>query len=450
MPADAHAQQPKGPPVAAPKPLNTLPTVTRPTSGHGQKKITKQNPSGISQGPPKPLVNGAVDSKHAGPTPPKGRTPRLQAREPTVPRETSADLIDFIRQGPTDRADGRLRLPRTGDPARPFGDINGLTRGINGRPSEDDKSRLSVASTHMSSVPSKSVHSVNSRTGLLDSGSPTRDASHRASESIDSQSGRLEDPPQPVRKQHRSKDPFPIDTDSEDDDVPPKKEESLIEFLNSVKPPSSPPGTRTTFSNGSSSSQNSVPVKNQYPSMRDRLSRNGAARTKPAPKEMGVPSITRGKVEARQATPKPIQGRSPTSQPLPKSLSSNRGRPEPSQGSRARSQAPQLPPLNPRETSPHLISQVGSKMDTYRITSPTYASHVDRERNGAARRTPTQHHQARGNREPDHGLSDLADFLKNSEPPTAPARVDSPPVKDKEKEGGFGRMFSRRRKNSQA
>ena len=452
MVADAHAQQPKAPPVAAPKPLNTLPIVTRPTSGHGQKKITKQNPNGISQGTQQPLANGAVQSKHAGPTPQKGRTPKLQAREPTVPRETSTDLIDFIRQGPTDRADGRLRLPRTGDPARPFGDINGLTKGINGRPSEDDKSRLSVASTQMSSVPSKSVHSVNSRTGLLDSGSPTRDASHRATESMGSQSGRLDDLPRPVRKQHRNTDPYAIDTDSEDDDDvhPPKKEESLIEFLNSVKPPSSPPGTRTAFSNEPNSSQNSAPVKNQYPSMRDRLSRNGAARTKPAPKEMGVPSITRGKVEARQTTPKSTQGKGPTSPFLPKPTSSNRGRPEPSQGNRARSQAPQLPPLNPRETSPHLISQVGSKMDTYRITSPTYASHVDRERNGAARRTPTQHHQARGNREPDHGLSDLADFLKNSEPPTAPARVDSPPVKDKEKEGGFGRMFSRRRKNSQA
>ena len=452
MAADAQAQQTKGPPIAAPKPLNTLPTVTRPTSGHGQKKITKQNPSGFSQGMQQPLVNGASHSKHAGPMPPKSRTPKLQAREPTVPRETSADLIDFIRQGPTDRADGRLRLPRTGDPARPFGDINGLTKGINGRPSEDDKSRLSVASTQMSSVPSKSVHSVNSRTGLLDTGSPTRDASHRASESIDSQSGRLDEPPRPVRKQHRNKDPYAIDTDSEDDDdgTPPKKEESLIEFLNSVKPPSSLPGTRTAFSNGSNSSQSSTPVKNQYPSMRDRLSRNGAARAKPASREMGVPSITRGKVEARQATPKAAQGRGPSSSPLPKATSSNRSRPEPSQGNRARSQAPQLPPLNPRETSPHLISQVGSKMDSYRITQPTYAAHVDRERNGAARRTPTQHHQARGNREPDHGLSDLADFLKNSEPPTAPARVDSPPVKEKEKEGGFGRMFSRRRKNSQA
>lgn len=451
MVADAQAQQPKGPPVPAPKPLNTLPTVTRPTSGHGQKKITKQNPSGIGHGIQQPLVNGAVHSKHAGSNSPKSRTPKLQAREPTVPRDTSADLIDFIRQGPTDRADGRLRLPQTGDPARPFRDINGLTRGTNGRPSEDDKSRLSVASTQMSSVPSKSVHSVNSRTGLLDSGSPTRDASHRASESIDSQSGPLDDPPRPVRKQHRNKDPYAIDTDSEDDAVPPpRKEESLIEFLNSVKPPSSPSGTRTASSNGSNLSQSSAPVKNQYPSMRDRLSRNGAARAKPAPKEMGVPSITRGKVEARQTTPRSTQGRGPTSPPLPKPMSSNRGRPEPSQGNRARSQAPQLPPLNPRETSPHLISQVGSTMDSYRITQPTYAAHVDRERNGAAHRSPPQHHQARGNREPDHGLSDLADFLKNSEPPTAPARVDSPPVKEKEKEGGFGRMFSRRRKSSQA
>lgn len=454
--AEAQVHQQNGPPVAAPKPLNALPTKTQPTSGHGPPKSSKQNPVGSGQQIQQPPTNGSVmQGESARPTPLKNWTPKLQAREATVPRATTADLVDFIRQGPTDLSEGRLRLPRTGDPARPFGDANGFTKGINGRPSEGDKSRLSVASTQMSSVPSKSVHSVNSRTGLLDSGSPGRDDRHRASDSIENRPERRDEPPRQLRRQHRNKDPYAIDTDSEGDDdsrtPQPNTEESLIDFLNSVKPPPSPPATRTASSNGSSLSKSVAPVKNQYPSTRDRLIRGGA-KTKAVPKQlpMGVPSITRGQGEARQRVTNPVQGRGPAAPRVASPTSSSRGRSEPTQGNRGKSQAPQLPPLNPRETSPHLVSQVGSKLDTYRITQPTYAAHVDRERNGGACRTPTQHYQARGNRDQDHGLSDLADFLRNSEPPTAPMRVDSPPVKEKEKESGFGRMFSRKRKNSRA
>ncbi|KAL8793643.1 MAG: hypothetical protein Q9195_003795 [Heterodermia aff. obscurata] len=461
--ADTQAvQQPKGPAVAAPKPLSALPAVSRPASTSGPKKITKQNPSSGGQRTEVPPSQSlTMPSEVAGPVSVSHRTSKLQARDPTVSRDTSSDLIDFIRQGPSDRSEGKLRLPRAGDPARPFSDTNGITRGVQGRPSEGDNPRLSVASTHVSSVPSKSIHSVNSRTALLETGSPTQDTRHKASESVDSRPGRRNEPPQPVRKQHRNKDPYAIDTDSEADDdsgpQPHKAEESLIHFLNSVAPPPSPPA-RKMLVDGSTSSKSPAPgaLKNQYPSMRDRLTRNGVSGTKPkaAPKEtpMGVPSITRGKTEIRQSASHAVESRVPASLQMSAAMSSNRGRSEttpPNSGNVIRSQAPQLPPLNPRETSPHLISQVGSKMDSYKITHPTYAAHVDRERNGASRRSPMQHHQARGNREPDHGLSDLADFLKNSEPPTAPTSVESPLVKEKEKESGFGRMFSRRKKSAQ-
>ena len=402
-----------------------------------------------------------MPSEAAPPVSLKNRTSKLQAREATVSRDTSSDLIDFIRQGPSDRSEGRLRLPRTGDPSKPSSDTNGITKGVHGRPGEGDNPRLSVASTHVSSVPSKSIHSVNSRTALLEAGSPTRDTRHKTSESVESHQGRFNEPPQPVRKQHRNKDPYAIDTDSEDDDDsgtrPHKAEESLIHFLNSVAPPPSPP-VRNALADGSSSNKDSAAgaLKNQYPSMRDRLTRNGVSGTKSkaAPKEtpMGVPSITRGKVEVRRSAANPTESKVPSSLQMSAAMSSNRGRSETTHansGNNIRSQAPQLPPLNPRETSPHLISQVGHKMDSYKITHPTYAAHVDRERNGVSRRSPIQHQQARSNREPDHGLSDLADFLKNSEPPTAPSSVESAPLKEKEKESGFGRMFSRRKKSAQ-
>ena len=464
LPDAQTALQAKGPAVAAPKPLNALPAVSRPASSSGPKKITKQNPSSAGQrAEVLPAKSTIMTSEAAGPVSLKNRKSKLQARDATVSRDTSSDLIDFIRQGPSDRSEGRLRLPRTGDPARPFGDINGITRGgVHGRPSEGDNPRTSVASTHVSSVPSKSIHSVNSRTALLETGSPTQDTRHKASESVESRQGRRNEPPQPVRKQHRNKDPYAIDTDSEGDDDsgshPHKAEETLIHFLNSVTPPPSPPG-RSALVDGSTSNKNYAPgaLKNQYPSMRDRLTRNGVSGTKSktVPKEtpMGVPSITRGKSEIRRSAADPMESKKvPASLQMSPAISSNRGRSEKTMyansGNAVRSQAPQLPPLNPRETSPHLISQVGHKMDSYKITHPTYAAHVDRERNGVSRRSPIQHHQARGNREPDHGLSDLADFLKNSEPPTAPSSVESPPVKEKEKESGFGRMFSRRKKNA--
>ena len=451
--ADAQVQAQKATPVAAPKPINALPAVSRPTSGHGAKKITKQNPSSLGQ----PMQSSSPKSAPmardiAGPALTKNRTTKLQARDPTVPGGTSSDLIDFIRQGPTEQNEGRLRLPRTGDPPRPFGDTNSLTKG---RTSEGDRSRLSVASTQISSVPSKSVQSINSRTGLLESGDHTREARHRASGSIESQPGRHAGPPQPKRRQYRNKDPYAVDTDSDDDEhphsAPPKAEESLIEFLNSVAP--TPPTARNTLANGSSLNSSSTSTKIKYPTMRDRLDRNGVSgsKSKAVAKEslMGVPSITRGKSEAKQTGVGLTQGKTATLQHSPYIPPSNRGRVESRiTGDGVRSQAPQLPPLNPRETSPHLISKVGNKFDTYRITEPTYAAHIDRERNGGARRTPV-HHQARGNREPDLGLSDLADFLKNSEPPMAQARVETPPAKEKEKEGGFGRMFSRRKKVSQ-
>lgn len=459
--AEAQAsQQQTGPPVAAPRPINALPAVSRPVSGPGPKKITKQNPSSPSQHTePLPSTTPVIMGEAAGPFPVKKRLPKLQARDATFSTETSSDLIDFIRQGPSDRSEGRLRLPRTGDPARSFGDTNGITRGINGRPSEGDNPRLSVASTQLSSVPSKSAHSVNSRTGLLETGSPTRDARHKISGSLENRQGPHDEAPQPIRKRHRNKDPYAIDTDSEGDDdprVPPHKvEESLIDFLNSVAPPSQS-STSNTLAHGSMPSKSPAPLKNQYPNMRDRLTRSGVsgAKSTVVPKEapMGTPSITRGKNEARQlattTTPSNVQA----SQTISTSKSSSRGRPDTTRanpGNVIRSQAPQLPPLNPRETSPHLISQVGRKLDSYKITHPTYAAHVDRERNGAAHRSAVQHYQARGNREPDHGLSDLADFLKNSEPPTAPTKIESPLAKEKEKESGFGRMFSRRKKGSQ-
>ena len=452
--------QKSGPPIAEPRPIKALPaTSPRPESGQGvSKKITKQHPNRVSQqNTSQQLTNPpATTQQHRNrrtdPAQTKKPIPKLQARDATTSRDSTFELAEFLRQGPAESDEGSLRLPRTGEPPRTIVDANGVRRISNGKPKDEDNSRISVASTQVSSVPSKSVQSVNSRTGLLESSNITADGRGPT----EKRPSREDDAPFPIRKQRRVKDPYAIDTDSENDDddraPPQRQEESLIEFLKSVAPPPSPPANQSTSTAGAQSTKGSRPQKSQYPSMRERLTRNGvstkSANTRVPPEEpqMGVPSIVKGKKDSKQPTSNNSRGKAP----MPRSEGSNppnRGRSETSRtdpDNRIKSKAPQLPPLNARETSPHLISQVGSKFDAYRITHPTYAAHVDRERNGV-RRSPVQAHQARSESDPVGGVGDLADFLRNSEPPPeAPKRPASPA---KEKDGGFGRMFGRRKKS---
>lgn len=435
---DAVSPQNPGPPIAEPRPIKALPaTSSRPPSQHGaHEKIVKPNPSTSNQ----PMVSHGLDSTARRPP------SKLQAREAAASCDSTSDLANFIRQGPADRSDNRTRLPRTGEPPRSTADTNGIHQLSNGKPKEADNSRLSVASTQLSSAPSKSVHSVNSRTGLLDSSIAPSDSKQRTSGSRERRSPRHDDPPRSVRDRRRVRDPYAIDTDSEGDEAyplpPQKQEESLMDFLNSVTPPPTPPTSRLTFTNPPQHSKSPASHKNHYPSMRERLTRNGVSssntKKRTSPPSIGVPSVTRGKSETRQPTSVTARGKAP----MPQQPPVDRGRPEAGRSdpaNRIRSQGP-------RETSPHLMTQVGTKYDTYRITSPTYAAHVDRDRKGP-RRSPIQH-QPREEREPGSDIGDLAEFLKNSGPPTAvPAPRAVSPIKEKEKEGGFGRMFSRRKKS---
>ena len=451
--------QKSGPPIAEPRPIKALPaTSPRPDSEHGvSKKITKQNPTTNSrqmtgqQSANPAATNQQQNSRRTDPVKSKKPIPKLQPRDATTSSDSTLELAEFLRQGPTDVSEGRLRLPRTGEPPRLVAGTNDVQRISNGKSRDGENSRTSVASTQVSSVPSKSIQSVNSRTGLLESSNTAADGRG----STEKRPPREEETPYPVRKQRRFKDPYALDADSENDEddqaTGQRHEESLIDFLNSVTPPPSPPANQAAFTAGAQSSKGAPPQKSHYPSMRERLTRNGVSansidtRSQQKQPQMGVPSIVKRKSEIRQPMSNDARGKAPMPRPEG-SKPANRGRPEASRAgsNNKNNQAPQLPPFNPRETSPHLISQVGSKFDTYRITHPTYAAHVDRERNGP-RRSPVQPYQARSEHDPVNGMSDLADFLRNSEPPPdVPKRPVSPA---KEKDGGFGRMFSRRKKS---
>ncbi|MCJ1391245.1 hypothetical protein MMC18_004108 [Xylographa bjoerkii] len=343
--------------------------------------------------------------------------PRLQARDATISRsDETSDLIDFIRQGPPgERTDGNHRIPRTVPPFRNTMDSDEI-RNLNGKAKDTN----SVASTQDSSF-TKSLHSsVNSRTGLLDSSSRQTPKAY-TQPAVEKRPARYEDPIQPARKQRRVRDPYAIDFDSDGDDEshtpkPQQKEESLLDFLNSVPPPqasNSPPPIDTS---------RSIARKNST-SVRSRFTRSSSSST--AIKQ-------------------------PPTKPLPQNTASVIP-----PGPRIKNDAVRgLSNGVLREGSPHLTTQPHSKFDTYKPTSPTYAAHMDRPR-GAVPKAPGRPVQARpAARDDMDSMRDLADFLKNSGPPEAPVVTGAGRgygrngVPEKEEGGGFSRMFSRRKRGT--
>lgn len=327
---------------------------------------------------------------------------RLQARAPTVPAGEQSDLIDFIREGPP-RGGGSHRIPRTVAPFRTTMDSDDI-QALGSPRDKDGMPRTSLASTQDSSVVTKSMHSsFNSRTGLLD---PTERNNQKAMNgAAASTSGNVTSGPndrddiRPKRKQRRVRDPYAIDTDSEDEDFAPhvEREESLVDFLRSTAPP---PGSDPS------------PVLAQS---------NGQAR----PRQQSVGSETMRNKILRKT-----------------SLSGLSQRPNASANGAIRSKsndqysAPQA--NNARPESPHL-AQNGSRFDSYRPTQPTYAPHVDRNR---AQKAPTPGVIRPGGVHT--ATSDLADFFRNTAPPPETTRsyVPSPP----REESGFAKFFSRRRR----
>ena len=395
---------------------------SRPASrqGQGQALPRKYVQSDSTSAPARNEENGSTRSRS-----------KLQAREPTVSSRDTNELIDFIRQGPgNDWKNGTARAPTSvaGHRAK----ANSEEARSLGYANSKDISRSSVASTLDSSAPTQSVVSTNSRTGLLGNSGKSSAKRNLAPQNP---STRLDEPPQaPKRRQRRVKDPYAIDSDSDEEYSgrrnPQDKEESLMDFLRSVTPPPSGlPRVPSAF--------DGIPKPKGYgvkreaskaggSTTRERSSRNGSAN--PPRNLNAIPSSTKSLQASTSSVPTASRGRA--------------------------TEAPQLPPLNPRETSPHLITQIGSKFDTYKPTKPTYAAHVDRERNGPARAERDgsngrlrQGAQPRSEREDGGGVSDLADFLKNSAPPPPPVQQRSTGTNFAgREEGGLRGFFGRRRK----
>ncbi len=397
-----------------PKKLTKAPSVTAP----------KQN---YASAPPKPEVA------------PKRTGSKLQAREATITySNATADLADFFRSGP-DGMDGPRAAQRPGAHVQSTTTSNSYT---NGRQAVG--SGTSVASTQDSFAPSKMTQSsTNSRTGLLDTSNRAQPSSPDAGRHNGAPSPRSIDlPPGRARKQRRVKDPYAIESDDENDDklLPPdREEESLSDFLRNYTPPPAaatrPPPIGVIGA--------PKPAK-QNVTLKERFQRNIAVipdyRPLP-PKASKKPSSTKSPPQSNESRRKSQRQNSTNSTTSPLSSGSR------SSANRNVS-VPQLPPINARAVSPHLVTQNGTKMDSYKPTQPTYAKHVERR--------PKQQLQAReeigalSGPPQSGGMGDLADFLRETEPPPPSGLVGGmrpmSPMKEKEESSGFGRMFSRRKK----
>lgn len=359
------------------------------------RRVTKPQPTLL------PKIAGTASAKRPG--------PKLQARDATVSHdEQTSDLIDFIRQGPApDRSDGSRRIPRSVAPFRRTMDSDEIQALGNGKA----KDASSVTSTQDGVAQPQSVRSSsNSRTGLLESAKRWNGSQHHAT----SKPFRLEEPPR--RKQHRNKDPYAIDVEDEDEDEldpgakPAAHKETLVEFLRSMSPP---PGPTSSSVEGTPEAANkkSISKRGSGPNIREQFAR-------------ASPSNHAAKVSISKPT-------------IINITEANRYR--------EREKPRPAPPVSPLEPSPLPIITNGTKYDSYKSTHPIYAAHVSRDRI-----TPRPGRlQPRGEREPEPGLSELADFFKNSGPPTPPAEKNPPILavaREKEKEeGGLSRLFRRKK-----
>ena len=444
-----------GPQSVSPGQLVNLVSSTRasksPSEQLPSKKITKPSPASTAK-----RVNS--QTKKTG--------LRLQAREPTTQNETTFDLAEFIRKGPAGKGGDDNRIRNT---AKSSGAGRGLSeqqRHVSGQARDGISSIASSESNQNSSVFAQSVHSINSRTGLLDS--PRSHAAQHGAQpaQLSRKPARGDQPPQPVRKQRRIKDPYAIDTESEQDsDVDDQNDmdlgadpDSLVNVFHSIDGshaastsiPSTDPDIPKPPSKGPE-----TPQKFQYPSNRDRTA---AARIPPSnANQRTTPGVNAGSIVAFVSPETRVSSRNAGPHPEP----ANKVSPISARGRGSSMQAPQIPPIGgnskdgfaPRATSPHLISSgYTSKLDQYRPTTATYAAHMDtKKRSPRSEQNEGQgyfraaNRLARAEREDQGGTSELADFLKNSGPPEQGKIIGFAATEEPKEKGGFSRIFGRKK-----
>ncbi|KAF5020668.1 hypothetical protein F66182_7302 [Fusarium sp. NRRL 66182] len=302
-------------------------------------------------------------------------------------RNCSSDLIDFIRQGPPGANSNRI--PHNIAPWDTAADSEEPSGGNPNIPNI----RYSQASTYATDTSMPSIHSsINSNTALLkNKGQPAS-----SNKMID------DDDMMPKRKTRRVKDPYAIDfsdeEDGDDDDddellttpkPPPKKEESLADFLRNYEPPPEPVAPPI--------SQKVPKKKASAPSLIGRFTRKESNNSNTAP-----------------ASPQNNDTRSLNS----------RG------GFRG------YIPIQVNVPSGYDKYGMPSGGDSSRPSQPASST-------SSSRRVPMKKFEPRDAVSNVSRTSDLAAFLRTSEPPPEPV-ITSPPKE--ESSSGLSKIFSRRKK----
>lgn len=389
-------------------------------------------PGGGKMPPPKAPVSHAAHGRSAsGTTVPNpsvelnrsrqgsvNRT-RLQARDASVSASNeSSDLIDFIRRGPPNTGNNP-RIPRNVAPFRTTMDSDQLQmsgavggKAVDAQIPDIRHSRASTTVTD-TSLPS----SINSNSALLNK--PKKPA--QFSNNFD------DDDMMPKRKQRRVRDPYAIDFSDEEDDLDefgddavgggaarreveedldddfeldlapkpkPRKEESLIDFLNSCEPPPDPSPPQQFITS------QSMKKKASAPNLISRL-RGAGSSSSSAAKSNGASTNQPRAVSSQAGNPR---GYTPINVSIPSSGATSYG-----------SIQPPVPRVNNSSSGGRVL------MKKY---EPREASS-----SGGMGRT-----------------SDLASFLRDSEPP--PSAMAAPAVQPQEKSSsGFSGVFGRRKKS---
>ncbi|OTB09228.1 hypothetical protein M426DRAFT_316517 [Hypoxylon sp. CI-4A] len=331
-----------------------------------------------------------------------------QARDAAVnPASENSDLIDFIRRGPPNNNGNNPRIPRHVAPFRTTMDSDQMqmTGAVGGKAIDAVLPTIRNSETSTNFTETSAPSSMNSQSALLSKANKVQQ--QYTTNNFD------DDDMMPKRTQRRVRDPYAIDF-SDDDDIDdldmtpkpkpkPKKEESLIDFLNNYAPPPEPKPEPVPIPKKKSSAPNLI--------ARLRSGGNSISKSSSGPNSKGINPTDSRSLSSRAGTSKgytPIVIPQAPSVPSVPSVPSGAG----NFGSGAR----QPPPVAPSGPS--------GRVPMKRFEPRDAAS-------GASRTS---------------GTSDLASFLRDSEPPPQP--VQSPPSATETKSSGFAGIFGRRKKSS--
>ncbi|KAI0881780.1 uncharacterized protein GGS22DRAFT_56214 [Annulohypoxylon maeteangense] len=337
--------------------------------------------------------SASVDSRQTNPS----IRSNLQARDASIHSSSeNSDLIDFIRRGPPSTNGNNPRIPRHVAPFRTTMDSDQLQMsGAGGGRAVDaiiPNIRNSETSTNFTETSAPS--SMNSQSALL---SKANKMQQFTGNNFD------DDDMVPKRTRRRVRDPYAIDiSDDEFDDLDmtpkpkPKKEESLIDFLNSYPPPPEPTPQPIAIPKKKSSAPNLIA----------RLRSGGGSISKSNPKG-------HSSTDSRSLNSRAGNGKAYTPIVIPGADK---------YGSEPRSSAPAPAPVPvPMGARPMMAAAPSGRVPMKKFEPREAVSNNSR-------------------------TSDLASFLRDSEPPPQPvARVPSP---IETKSSGFSRMFERRKKST--